>query len=220
MSEPLLGMIQMFAISYAPRGWSYCNGAILPISQNEALFATMGCSFGGDCRSTFGLPNLTGRSPIGDDTGGNAVAAARVPRGQLDGSAVHTLSVSELPSHNHAAVFTPSYAGGGGSSEGVEVYATTDQGDNATPSDGAFLAQTKPPTGGQDRPEQIYKTSTPTPGSLVSLGGVNGGGGGGGITGGTVTIGDTGNNDSFGLYHPSTAVSFCIAMDGLFPPRP
>lgn len=211
--DPLLGTIQMFAMNFSPRSWSFCNGALVSISQNTALFSLLGTTFGGDGRNTFALPPLSSRSPMGWSMGGGA-GLPQFRWGTEWGMPEKVLTQSELPAHTHSATFTPT--GGGGGVEAAEVYATTDPGDSATPSEGAFLAQTDPPGGGQDKPEKIYKSS-PTPGSLVSLGGVNGGGGG--ISGGTVTVGNTGANQSFDLYHPSVAITFSITMQGIYPSR-
>ncbi len=98
MAEPYLGEIHMFAGTFAPRGYALCNGQLVPVSQNAALFSLLGTQFGGDGRSTFALPNLQGNVPLsqGQPPGGNSYAV-----GQVGGEASHTLSIQELPYHTH-----------------------------------------------------------------------------------------------------------------------
>lgn len=95
MSEPFLGEIKIISWNFPPRGWAFCNGQLLPINQNQALFSIMGTTYGGDGRQTFGLPNLQGRIPV--HTGNGFVL------GQVGGEQSHPLSLNELPTHNHAA---------------------------------------------------------------------------------------------------------------------
>ncbi|HET9050306.1 MAG TPA: tail fiber protein [Candidatus Dormibacteraeota bacterium] len=93
MSEPFLGEIKLISWNFPPKGWTFCNGQLLPINQNQALFSILGTTFGGDGRQTFGLPNLQGRSPIHV---GNGIAL-----GELGGETTHTLNISEIPAHTH-----------------------------------------------------------------------------------------------------------------------
>ena len=93
MSEPFLGEIKIISWNFPPKGWSFCNGQLLPINQNQALFSILGTTYGGDGRTTFALPNLQGRSPVHV---GNGIAL-----GELGGETAHTLNISELPAHNH-----------------------------------------------------------------------------------------------------------------------
>ncbi len=93
MSEPYLGQIMAVSFNYAPRGWAMCNGQLLPIIQNSALYSLLGTNYGGDGKTTFGLPNLQGRTPI--CWGGS------IPIGQSSGSATVTLTVNQLPQHMH-----------------------------------------------------------------------------------------------------------------------
>lgn len=96
--EPLLGEIRMFGGNFAPRGWAMCDGQILPISQNSALFSLLGTMYGGDGRTTFALPDLRGRAPIHHGTG-PGLSEKRI--GQKSGTETNTLSVQNLPSHSH-----------------------------------------------------------------------------------------------------------------------
>jgi microcystin-dependent protein len=93
MSEPFLGEIFVFSFGYAPRGYALCNGQLLPINQNQALFSLLGTTFGGDGRVNFGLPDLRGRVPI--HVGNGHV------QGEKAGEVSHTLTQQEYPTHNH-----------------------------------------------------------------------------------------------------------------------
>lgn len=112
--EPFLGQIQAFGFNFAPRGWATCEGQLLAISQNTALFSLLGTTFGGDGRTTFGLPDLRGRSIVGQ---GNGAGLSDIRWGERGGAEVHTLSVAQMPNHNHS----------------VSVGVNTNPGDEATP---------------------------------------------------------------------------------------
>ncbi|HEU4375194.1 MAG TPA: tail fiber protein [Telluria sp.] len=90
MSEQYLGEIRINAMPFAPRGWASCNGQLLAINQNQALFSLLGTTYGGDGRTNFALPDLRGRVPMHD-----------TPPGQRDGHTSHTLLASEMPNHTH-----------------------------------------------------------------------------------------------------------------------
>lgn len=98
MSEPFIAEIRIFAGNYAPRGWAFCDGRLLPISQNTALFSLVGTNYGGDGETTFGLPNLQGRAPMHAGRG-PGLTARRL--GQWGGSETVTLTESQMPNHNH-----------------------------------------------------------------------------------------------------------------------
>ncbi|HEX9987953.1 MAG TPA: tail fiber protein [Chloroflexia bacterium] len=95
MGEPFLSEIRIFAFNYAPRAWAFCNGQLLPINQNQALFALLGTTYGGNGQTTFGLPDLRGQVPI--HTGSGFIL------GQKGGEQNHTLTQGEMPAHNHFA---------------------------------------------------------------------------------------------------------------------
>jgi microcystin-dependent protein len=98
MSEPFVGEIRMFAGNFAPRGWALCDGQLLAISQNDALFSLLGTIYGGDGRTTFGLPDLRGRVPIHQGTG-PGLSNRRI--GQKSGQENVTVTTSQLPAHGH-----------------------------------------------------------------------------------------------------------------------
>ena len=98
MSEPFVGEIRMFAGNFAPRGWAFCDGQLLAVSQNDALFSLLGTIYGGDGRTTFGLPDLRGRIPIHAGTG-PGLSPRRL--GAKGGTEKETLTVNQLPSHTH-----------------------------------------------------------------------------------------------------------------------
>ena len=115
MAEPFLGQIIMFGGNFAPRGWAFCDGQLLQISQNSALFSLLGTMYGGDGRTTFGLPDLRGRSPIHAGTG-----PGLSPRslGQKGGAETVVLNANQLPAHTHT------------------LYANNGQPDESNPQDG------------------------------------------------------------------------------------
>ena len=128
--EPFLGMIALFGFNFAPRGWAFCNGQLLSIAQNNALFALLGTIYGGDGRTTFALPNLQGRVPIHF---GQGSGLSNYQIGQVGGVESATLLISNMPAHNHT------------------LNAVSELGGTSAP-EGAFLGN----TGALDRE---YKTS-------------------------------------------------------------
>lgn len=93
MGTPFLGEIRQTSFAFAPKGWALCNGQILPIAQNQALFAILGTTYGGNGQTTFALPDLRGRSPVH--------ASAAMPQGSRVGEEAHTLTGNEIPPHTH-----------------------------------------------------------------------------------------------------------------------
>lgn len=98
VAEPLLGSIMLFAGNFAPRGWAFCDGQLLPISQNSALFSILGTTYGGDGRTTFALPDLRSRVPVGPRQG---PGLSNRQLGSRFGAETTTLTVNNLPSHTH-----------------------------------------------------------------------------------------------------------------------
>lgn len=101
MADPFLAEIRMFGCNFAPRNWAYCNGQLLSIASNTALFSLLGTMYGGDGRTTFGLPNLEGRAAI---HAGNGPGLSSYQQGQMGGSSTVTLVANQLPGHGHSAV--------------------------------------------------------------------------------------------------------------------
>jgi len=98
MSEPFLGEVRMFGGNFAPRGWAFCNGQLLSIAQNTALFSLLGTTYGGDGQTTFALPNLQGRFPM---HWGNGAGLSMRTLGEVSGNESVTLLASQLPAHTH-----------------------------------------------------------------------------------------------------------------------
>ncbi len=98
MSEPFLAEIRIVGFNFAPRGWAFCDGQILPINQNQSLYSLLGTTYGGDGRTSFALPDLRGRSPIHVGSSNGTSHSL----GQKSGEETHTLSVAEIPQHTHS----------------------------------------------------------------------------------------------------------------------
>ena len=104
MSEPFLAEIRIVGFNFAPRGWAFCDGQILPINQNQSLYSLLGTTYGGDGRTSFALPELRGRTPIHvGSSNGNSHSL-----GQKSGQQTHTLSAAEMPAHTHPLKATDS----------------------------------------------------------------------------------------------------------------
>lgn len=123
MSEPFIAEIRIFAGNFAPRGWAFCNGQLLPIAQNTALFSLIGTTYGGDGRSTTALPNLKGRVPMHPGRG-PGLTSRRL--GQRGGVEMVTLSEAQMPNHNHS------------------LMASANPGDLQIPNNQRTLARTQP----------------------------------------------------------------------------
>jgi microcystin-dependent protein len=136
MSNPFLSEIRIASFNFAPQGWALCNGQLLPINQNQALFSLLGTTYGGDGRVNFALPNLQDRVPM--HMGNNHLL------GERGGENFHTLSISELPSHNHLA---------------SAAAVTADAGNpGRTPGPAKALAQAHAATANGTQPVNIYGT--------------------------------------------------------------
>lgn len=118
MSEPFLAEIKMVGFNFAPRGFAFCDGQLLPINQNQSLFSLLGTTYGGDGRTSFGLPELRGRAPMHVGTGN--------PLGRKAGEEVHVLSVAEIPAHSHAMQGTTNAANS--TNPDTDLLATTAEG--------------------------------------------------------------------------------------------
>lgn len=93
MAEPFLSEIRIFSFNFPPKGWAFCNGQLLPINQNQALFSLLGTTYGGNGQTNFALPNLRGRASIHEGSG--------FTLGQAGGQSAHTVTMSEMPTHTH-----------------------------------------------------------------------------------------------------------------------
>src|SRR5437763_12862480 len=111
MSDPFLSEIKIMSFTYPHRGWAFCNGQLLPINQNQALFSLLGTIYGGNGQVNFALPNLQARTPIHVGSGFNL--------GQNGGEQAHTLSINELPAHSHLEQATNNPAMGDDASNNV-----------------------------------------------------------------------------------------------------
>lgn len=143
--EVYLGSIQPFAFQFAPRGWAFCNGQLLPVQQNSALFALIGTTYGGNGQQTFGVPNLNGRTALGQ---GASTAGGTFVMGEMAGVESETLIQSQMPMHNHG------------------LMGTTAAATSATPASNLMLAAANgsDPTSGDAVNVQIYG---PAPGAAM-----------------------------------------------------
>jgi microcystin-dependent protein len=160
--EPFLGSIGLCAFDFAPRGWALCNGQLLPINQNQALFSLLGTTFGGNGQTNFALPDLRARTPIHVGSGHTL--------GEQGGEQAHTLSISELPTHTHVAQAQPN--------PGTQLAAA-----------GALLAQAS----------NVYRAAD----NLTSLN--------------PATIANVGGSQAHLNMQPFLTLTFCIALQGIFP---
>jgi microcystin-dependent protein len=162
MAEPFLGEVRLMSFSFAPKGWALCNGQLLPINQNQALFALLGTTYGGDGRVNFGLPDLRGRVPVHIGSG--------IVQGQRAGEEAHTLTKQELPMHNHV------------------MNASSSNGDQNVPN---ILASAN----------NVYNTFA-APATTLS----------------PASVTSTGAQPHQNM-QPYLVISFCIALQGIFPSR-
>jgi microcystin-dependent protein len=165
MGTPFLSEIKIMSFGFPPKGWALCNGQLMPISQNQALFSLLGTTYGGDGRTTFALPNLQGQVPIHVGNGHTL--------GEKGGEQNHTLSSAELPAHTHS------------------VNATTAQATNDAPSPARVLAQSS----GANSYAGATNLQSMAPNALALAGGGQG----------------------HLNMQPFLTLSFCIALQGVFP---
>lgn len=125
MAAPYLSEIRIFSFSFAPKGWAMCNGQTLPINQNQALFSLLGTTYGGNGTTNFNLPNLQARTPIH--------FAQTYPLGTSAGEQSHTLTISELPQHNHVPIGCSTTANTGDPTAGVWATAASSNFTTAAP---------------------------------------------------------------------------------------
>jgi microcystin-dependent protein len=178
MSEPFIAEIRIFSLSggQVPRGWALCNGQLMSIAQNTALFSLLGTTYGGDGRVTFALPDLRGRSAVGQGVLNARGVAPNFAFGQIGGELTHTLTTQETPPHTHLAQGT-----------------TATTGAQSLPTNGLW----------QNNPDKKLYGATPAD-----------------VTMAPGALANTGGNAPHANQQPYLALSFMIALQGIFPSRP
>jgi microcystin-dependent protein len=180
MTSPFMSEIRIMSFGFAPKGWALCDGQLLPINQNQALFSLLGTTYGGDGRVNFGLPDLQSRAPMHM---GNAHTL-----GERGGEQSHTLNISEIASHTHTV------------SAKAQDALNAAAGRLPTPASTKALAQGHASQGNNPAvPVNIYGTDAPS----VALN--------------PATIGNTGGSQAHLNLSPFLTLSFCIALQGIFP---
>lgn len=197
--EPFISLICLWGPTWAPRSWALCHGQLLPIASNTALFSLIGDLYGGDARTTVGLPDLRGRIAVG---AGQGPGTSMYRQGAKYGQETVTLTTLEMPVHNHPANLAIN-------SSSVSVKASPVVATEGIPgtNSAATLAATKDAR--SDGPN-IYNAETPTvdlnTASEVTIDA-------------TVTVGNNGNGNPFSVVQPVQAVNYIIALEGIFPSR-
>lgn len=174
MADPFVAEIRIFPFNFAPKGWAWCDGQLLPLSQNTALFSLLGTTYGGNGKSNFALPDLQGRAPMQP---GQGPGLSLHDLGETGGSETVSLLESEIPSHSHTA------------------RASSDFGDLQTPSPARSLARSQNASAYQSTTNQAIVSLAPE--ALAPAGG------------------DQPHNN----LQPYLTFYFCIALQGVFPPR-
>jgi microcystin-dependent protein len=186
VASPFLSEIKLFAFNFPPKGWAFCNGQLLPINQNQALFALLGTTYGGDGRVNFALPNLQGRVPI---SMGQGAGLQNYTLGQTGGVETVTLSASQIPSHTHTV-------------DPTQLKATM-------PCKNGVATQ-RGPVSGVPAVEASGVTatySTATPDASESTAAVTP----------TINAANTGGSQPHINQQPYAVLSYCIALQGIFP---
>lgn len=196
MASIYLGQIIMGGWNFNPRGTALCNGQLLAISQNSALFALLGTTFGGNGQTTFALPDLRGRTPL---HWGQGPGLSSYQLGQVGGTENTTLTVNNLPAHNHTATF----ANNNSSMQASDTKAT-----DRRPTANAYIGRSFDLATVPTQPA-IYAPAGS--GNLVNLSGLN--------VAGTVSVGVTGASVPFNNVQPYLGINFCIVQFGIFPSR-
>ncbi|KUM53925.1 phage tail protein [Rheinheimera sp. EpRS3] len=194
MADPFMGEIRMFAGTYAPHGWALCNGQLLAISSNSALFSLLGTNYGGDGVTTFALPNLQSRSPVGTGTGGGLT---HIALGQVAGTEQVTLNQTQLPSFNVSLTGTAAIA----------IPANTSNGTSKTPASNSVLSTAVDTAVGAE--VDLYAPLNS--GSSTTLAPFNA----------NITAQGTYNGASQPVQtrNPYLGMNFIIALTGIYPPR-
>jgi len=188
--DPYMAQILAFAFGWAPQGWQTCDGSILQITQNSALYSLLGTFFGGNGAQTFGIPDLRGRVILGQGNGTGLTPRLFASMGGVEQVA---LSQNEMPIHSHTAVFT-------GTS--VTVKASSAIGSTGTPG-------TRANTLGASA-SALYNSAAPDIALNI----------GGGAVAGNVAVANAGQNIAHNNMQPFTVLNYCIATQGIYPTRP
>ncbi|WP_299122105.1 tail fiber protein [uncultured Tenacibaculum sp.] len=195
--EPILGEVRIFAGNFAPRGWAFCDGQLLPISQNSALFSLLGTMYGGDGRTTFGLPDLRGR--VAMSAGRHPGSSYNYIQGQRGGLEERSLNILQLPQHSHSVT--------NGTGLGSHVLLSTDNAVRETPMAGDVPAVG---TFTQGISNQSVKTYGP-PTNLVNGQPVGGSS--------SLIINNAGSSQPVDSRQPYLVLRYIIALQGIFPSR-
>lgn len=194
MSSIYLGQIIQGGWNFAPRGTALCNGQLISIAQNTALFALLGTTFGGNGQTTFALPNLQSRSMMHWGTG---PGLSTVQLGEQSGAESTTLTINQLPAHGHAASFASTSS----------LSATTVKATGQAPVAGALLGKSVDSIG--TAVPFVYSPAGST--STVALGGLN--------VAGSVTVNPAGGSQPVSIRSPYLGITHVIATQGIFPSR-
>ncbi|CAL2076334.1 phage tail protein [Tenacibaculum sp. 190524A02b] len=195
--EPMLGEIKIFAGNFPPRGWAFCDGQLLPIASNSALFSILGTMYGGDGRTTFALPDLRGRVAIGPRSGPGLPDYRQAQKG---GAPTTVLTQNNLPSHTHIINASNAYSV-------VAIPALADAADVAAPAMNSVLATGEDSAGGEIK---NYNSTDPADTHLAPFRAP---------LGGTISAYNTGSNTSFSNMQPYLPINYIIALQGIFPSR-
>ena len=199
--DPFIGQIIMFAGTFAPANWALCNGQILAISEYTALFSIIGTTYGGNGRTTFGLPDLRGRVPMGSGVG---IGLSPRVTGQRYGSENVNLSVAQMPAHSHSAETIIS-----GSSGAAKLNASSAEGTTNVPT-GKYLAM--PPNFGLESVNMYGSRADIEMASdsiEIDVSGLSG----------ETTVNQAGGNSAHDNIQPSLAMNYIICVNGVYPPR-
>ena len=198
--------IMLFGGNFAPRSWGICNGAILPISTNTALFSLLGTTYGGDGRVTFGIPDFRGRVSSGT---GEGPGLANRNLGAKWGSEIQALALSQMPAHTHDIVIKS----GATPSASVTVRCSSDNGDTVSPID-AYWSITNEPDGFSKKQFDSFSTShdgttMASDAVEVSFSGLSS----------SLEASTTGASQAFTISQPTLAVTHVICIEGIYPSR-
>jgi microcystin-dependent protein len=229
--EAFIGTIMPVAFDFAPQGWALCNGQLMSISQNSALFSLLGTYYGGDGQTNFGLPDLRGRVAVGQGQGPGLTAVmlgetsgANSGSMTLNGNGACTLTTANMPAHSHGATFT----GTGAAPLAITLNSSSANGTALAPSNGSYLGAIK--MSGPGATASLYVSNPTGPTVALAAASMSSTGTAGGITGGTVAVGNSGSGQPLSIpvsvsgqtsvMQPFTGLNYIICVNGIFPSRP